>query len=398
MGRPRSARKRYLPANLYERGGYFSWRHPETGVEFGIGRDKSLAINQALEANTHLLGAADQIRLIHRMSGDAAGETVADWVEKFHVEIVPTRNYKKNSLYAIKSKGKAVKESALGGVLMRQLTVRHVSEFLDEYLKSGRHTWAALLRQYLVDLLDCACQKGWLEFNPTRTTAKIATKVSRNRLRSLDDFLRIYEAAADGPPWLQRAMELALVTGQRRIDLCKMEFRPRPGATAWVADGYLWVIQSKVKGDAEPVKLKFPLSLRLEATEWSLEEIIARCRDSTVSPYLVHRPPERKRRKPGQRRAGAAVHEDAITREFSNARDRCGLVWPDRDKNGRPLTPPTFHEIRSLAVRLYQEQGLNIERVRQRANSGADIAGHKDPKMTGLHLDPRAEEWLEIVA
>jgi hypothetical protein len=383
---------------LYERQGYFSWRHPVSGVEYGLGRDGQSAVNQAIEANNEMLGLTHGTRLIHRLSSDhhASDETVGNWIEKFEAEVLPTRNYKKHSLSAAFAKGRAVRGAPLGSVLLAELTVRHVSDFLDAYSNAGKDTWAGLLRQYLIDVLDCACQKGWLDVNPVRTTARIKAKVRRNRLRNLDEFLCIYEAASWYEPFLRRAMELALVTAQRRIDVCQMEFRPRKGATAWVTDGFLWVIQSKTKGEAEPVKLKFPLTLRLNALGWTLEEIIARCRDDVVSAYLVHRQPQRKARLPRDRRMGAAVNEDTLTRMFSAARDRSGLVWPDRDKHGNLLTPPTFHEIRSLAVRLYKEQGVNLELVRQPADIRGDIAGHRDPKMAGLYLDPRAEEWLEV--
>lgn len=35
-------------------------------------------------------------------------------------------------------------------------------------------------------------------------------------------------------------------------------------------------------------RIAIPLSLRLNAINWSLREVITRCRDYAVSPYLVH--------------------------------------------------------------------------------------------------------------
>lgn len=44
-----------LPANLRERDGYYSWRHPITKQEFGIGRDVKDATRYATEANAKVL-------------------------------------------------------------------------------------------------------------------------------------------------------------------------------------------------------------------------------------------------------------------------------------------------------------------------------------------------------
>jgi hypothetical protein len=46
-----------LPANLYESGGYFVWRHPHTRKRFSLGRDRAYAIEQADAANAHLAPA-----------------------------------------------------------------------------------------------------------------------------------------------------------------------------------------------------------------------------------------------------------------------------------------------------------------------------------------------------
>ncbi len=51
-----------------------------------------------------------------------------------------------------------------------------------------------------------------------------------------------------------------------------------------------------------------------------------------------------------------------------------------------PRTPPTFHEIRSLAVRLYKAQG-NISRQ--------ELLGHKDEKTTLVYEDGRGE-WIKV--
>ncbi len=51
-------------------------------------------------------------------------------------------------------------------------------------------------------------------------------------------------------------------------------------------------------------------------------------------------------------------------------------------------SPPSFHEIRSLASRLYAaEYGMEFAQK---------LLGHKSMKMTSLYLDSRGREWVEI--
>ncbi|MGO0472382.1 phage integrase Arm DNA-binding domain-containing protein, partial [Escherichia coli] len=50
MGRRRSHERRDLPPNLYIRNnGYYCYRDPRTGKEFGLGRDRRIAITEAIQ-------------------------------------------------------------------------------------------------------------------------------------------------------------------------------------------------------------------------------------------------------------------------------------------------------------------------------------------------------------
>ncbi|MGE4684365.1 tyrosine-type recombinase/integrase [Yersinia enterocolitica] len=52
------------------------------------------------------------------------------------------------------------------------------------------------------------------------------------------------------------------------------------------------------------------------------------------------------------------------------------------------ISPPSFHEIRSLASRLYEaEYGKEFAQK---------LLGHKSMKMTDVYLDSRKNEWVEI--
>ena len=158
------------------------------------------------------------------------------------------------------------------------------------------------------------------------------------------------------------AMLLALVTGQRLGDISNMKF-----SDIW--DDHLHVVQEKTGS-----KLAIPLSLRLNAINWSLREVVARCRDYAVSKYLVHF-----FRATSQAERGAQVKSNTMTMNFSKARDKANIDWGDG-------SPATFHEQRSLAERLYEAQGIDTQK----------LLGHKSPKQTAKYHDDRGKDWVTV--
>lgn len=158
------------------------------------------------------------------------------------------------------------------------------------------------------------------------------------------------------------AMLLALVTGQRLGDISNMKF-----SDIW--DDHLHVVQEKTGS-----KLAIPLSLRLNAIDWSLRDVIARCRDYAVSPYLIHF-----FRATSMAERGAQVKSNTLTMNFSKARDKAEINWGDG-------TPATLHEQRSLAERLYEAQGIDTQK----------LLGHKSPQQTAGYHDDRGKEWIKI--
>ena len=73
------------------------------------------------------------------------------------------------------------------------------------------------------------------------------------------------------PRWLKNAIDLALITAQRRGDILDMKFED-------VRDGYLYVVQNKTEKASDAGWLK------IKVTD-QLSEVITRCRDDILSPY-----------------------------------------------------------------------------------------------------------------
>ncbi|ENH7936733.1 tyrosine-type recombinase/integrase, partial [Salmonella enterica subsp. enterica serovar Bredeney] len=161
-------------------------------------------------------------------------------------------------------------------------------------------------------------------------------------------------AAEHMPAWFPLAMDLALVTGQRREDIVNMKFSD-------VFDNRLYVTQIKTG-----MKIAIPLSLTLRATGLRLGTVIDRCRLVSRTDFMISAG-IRKNSPTGN------IHPDGLTKKFVKARKISGVKFSDN--------PPTFHEIRSLAGRLYKD-----ERVEEFAQK---LLGHTSENTTKLYLDER---------
>ena len=211
-----------------------------------------------------------------------------------------------------------------------EVTVQHCAALIDSISAEGKKTLAAAVRARMRALFRYAATIGWMKENPASVTTKPRIVVNRGRL-SLEQFLAIRELATD---FLPRAMNLALVTGQDRSTIAAMKRSDEK-------DGHLICQRSKTETKNAPIAI--PVALRLDALGLSLDDLL-RERTKLISPYLVHHVVGNGAASPGD-----PVHVDRLSDAFTTARKAVGI--PDVDDEGKAA--PTFHEIRSLAKRLY---------------------------------------------
>lgn len=345
----RSIKRRDWPRGLRERRpGYFSWVHPD-GRELPIGRvPLAVAKNEALAANQHV--AAQQPGLVDRLSGSA--NTIAALLERMPVPEV------KNTAKTMRSLDKIIK-AALGAKLCAGLTVADCAELVEGLADEGKARTAEAVRSRLIAVCRRGMALGWMESDVASITERPKVVVKRGRL-TLETFQAIYAEAAGVAEWLPHAMQLALVTGADRVTLARLK---RSAA----ADGFLTLTRPKTG-----VTVEIPLALRLECVGWTLADLVKH-RTGVVSAYLVHHVNPW-----GNAPAGSRVHEDTISRAFTEARKRA--KQPDEGA-------PTFHEIRSLCKRLYTAQG-NVDTKA--------LLGHKTERMSDLYADPRGAEPIRV--
>jgi hypothetical protein len=330
------------------RPGYYAWRHPD-GRTFAIGRvPLSHAIAEAAAANAHLESLKPG--LVERLTG--ADRTVADLLGKMDPARTP------NTAKSMRSLDKII-TAAIGTVPCGQLTVRQCADLIESIREAGKERSAQAVRSRLVSACKLGGELGWMESNPAAMTRARKVTTKRGRL-TLETFRAIYAKAGEVAEWLPHAMMLALVTGADRVTITRM-------TRDMVADGHLTYRRSKT-GAAVAV----PLRLRLDAVGVTLDELV-RPKTGVVSRYLVHHVNPH-----GNAPAGSAVFPDRVSKAFTAARKLAGL--PDEGAG-------TFHELRSLSKRLYDQQGGVDTRA---------LLGHKTQKMADMYADPRGIEAIRV--
>ncbi|BBS77968.1 site-specific integrase [Escherichia coli] len=347
---------------------YWRYKHPVTGKFHSLGTNEAEAIAIATEANTRL--AEQRTRQILAISDRIATSkgkaiTTSTWLDRYQAiqdDRLKSGDIKLNT-YKQKAKPVSLLRERAGMKLISSVDVRDIAQLLDEYITAGQPRMAQVVRSVLIDVFKEAQHYGEVPpgYNPAFATKQPRRKITRQRL-SLEEWQKIFDIADASHRYMGNAMLLALVTGQRLGDISRMKF-----SDIW--DDHLHVIQEKTGS-----KIAIPLSLRLNAINWSLRDVVARCRDYAVSPYLVHF-----FRTTSQAERGAQVKANTLTMNFSKARDLAKIDWGTG-------TPATFHEQRSLSERLYKEQGIDTRK----------LLGHKTQQQTDRYHDDRGKDWNKL--
>lgn len=349
-----------LPTNLYQSAGYYKYRHPLTRKCYGMGKDEKAAVLAAEKLNLILKPELD---LVQRVLSDKA-DYFGHMLDRYVTEYLPTKKLKPKTL-AVTQYNLNRLEADLSKTKLSTLSVRFLSDYLDKGFKNNAYI---KMRGLLVDIYRFGISKGLADNNlPALTLAKTPDDKQRQPL-TLDWYNAIYALA---PQWLQIAMQFALVTLQRRSDICAVQYEH-------IRDGHLHVIQQKTE------KFGHRAFLRIEIGE-SLQAIINRSRQSGIaSPYIIHTRPERLYHSKDKQH-WSQIRPEHLSKMFKLTRDKVPLI-----KLLPPRQRPTFHEIRALGGWLYLEAGFPELYVQT-------LMGHATPCMTAHYTD-RHQEWTSCKA
>ncbi len=143
------------------------------------------------------------------------------------------------------------------------IQTKDIATIIDEYKERGQSRMAQIIRMVLIDVFKEAQHAGEVPpgYNPAKATKMPINKVKRQRL-NLEEWKVIFDQAGKTQRYLQNAMLLALVTGQRLGDIAKLRFDD-------VWDDHLHIVQEKTG-----VKLALPLGLRCEKIDYTLDAVV----------------------------------------------------------------------------------------------------------------------------
>lgn len=350
----RNAARRNWPRGLYEpRPDYYVWRHPD-GTVIPIGRvTLQSAKTQANLANLKVeAGAATLLeKLEHRAT---AGNTVHNLLAK-----IPLSD-NANTRRSHRSFDKRI-NAALGDRDPATLTTKDFAELIEPIeTVEGKARTAEAVRSRCQVMCHRGMQLGWMSSDPVVATRSPEVKVMRRRL-TLEAFMAVRAKAPQVYPWLEKAMDLALVTGCDRQTIAKLERRKH------IVGDYLEFQRGKTQ-----VRIAIPLDIELRCAGLRLRDVVKNT-TNIASRFLVHHTISY----PGTP-AGSPVFVNTMTEAF-----RLAYNLTDLPKDNAP----TFHEIRSLAKRLYMAQG-NVDTKA--------LLGHLSDQAGALYADPRGAEALRV--
>jgi len=328
MPASRRGTNKTLPLRLYKAGnGYYFYRHPITGKNHGMGKDRQKAIAAAHELNSIF---ASQTDLVEKVTKTKDMDFLT-FVDKFQNTYLMERKLSEATL-AVYSQKLVHVRNYFKGETFNSITIFFVAQFLNKFSPSQSNNYRSLL----VQIYRYAMSQGVTDKNIPELTLVRKYTVSRQRL-TVSDFYTILEYAE---PWMQNAMLLGLHILQRREDLVKLKWED-------IKEGVLYIKQIKVDKHRTG-------NISINVTP-AIQQVLDRCKDGIDSPYILHKQPLKKRQSKKKDHL-TQLSPDQVSRGFQFAR-QASLLYENLPEEQHP----SFHEIRSLGIYLYEQQGFNAD-------------------------------------
>ncbi|WHP06879.1 phage integrase Arm DNA-binding domain-containing protein [Acinetobacter corruptisaponis] len=365
MARPRNKKNKDLPANLYRgEGKTWRYRHPVTGKFTNFGNDKNNAINAARKLNDLLIPRTD---LVGKVIGTISFAKFADdYLENKRRK--DGRPIASNSKRMYKFNIERLKDR-WPNIGIDEITLLMVNQLLDDFPPSTGKSCRSLLNE----IFDLAISKGLREDNPARATITKHTTKQRKR-HTLEGLKKVRDMC---DPWLQNAIDISMLTTQRRIDILNLKWTD-------IYDGYLHVAQEKTTDDPEDdfeiLEGAGYIRIKIDA---ELQKVLERCKaDNLVSPFIIRKIPDKRgRRNKTPKEHWTQIHPTHLSNKFKYA-----VVKSQAYPTYTAKQLPTFHEIRALSIFLHKKAG----------RSAQALAGHTTPAMTDKYASGHEIIWNDV--
>jgi len=335
-----------------------------------LGTDRKDAIEAAIQLNSVLRPSGtivDQV-LNQKPKSNTPLDCMDKLIGEFIEHYLPERRYADTTLRE-KMRHLDVYRQQWGNQSSKDITTADIVAFLNPLAVNAYIKHQGTLSQ----LFTFAIHQSYRDTNPVSVTmAKTAPKKKRKE-HTLEGWNLI---RANAPDWLQRAMDIALLSLQRRSDLTGLH-----NSQVNLKNRTIEVLQDKTRNYDKPVYIEIEMGDELL-------EAVKSCYQSGIHcPYLIHYKPKKMSRADQDAKIHPfAVTPSHLTKTFSKVRDDCGAY--DHIPSGQR---PSLHDARGLGAWLYEKAGYSEEYIMALTGHSSRkmlrhyIEGHEAPKPVKVH-------------
>jgi len=367
--RPREIGNRDLPpyveVNTKNGTKYYRYVMPD-GTRHSLGKDKAQAVEAALTLNVTLERNPDIVAKILAKKTTVKQANLIPPIS-YVIEQYELRLQQKTYAASSRENHRQMLNNYLqlwGNKRANELTVLDVAALLNS---KSAHSYIKH-RIMLIDLCTFMTHQGWTTDNVAAKTMEAIVPKKQRQRHTFEALMKIREIS---PDYLQRAIDLALHSIQRRADLAKM-VRTMINIPA----NTLTVLQEKSRNYANPIYIEIDMHPEL------LDAVMS-CLTSPLAfscPYLLHYRPQKMSEQIRQAKLHhLAMTEDFLTREFGKYRNLSGVY-----DHLTAAQRPSFHDIRAL--------GITIITKKYSKEYAMALAGHADERMWKHYLEGHEEK------
>ena len=324
-----------------------------------LGSDRKDAIEAAVQLNAVLRPSGNIVERVlnQKPKPNIPLDNLNKLIDEFIHHYLPEKNYAESTMLQ-KLKQLDIYRNHWGTLSVADITTSDIVDFLNPLTSNAYIKHQGTLTQ----LFTFSIHQNYRDTNPvTVTMTKTAPKKKREE-HTLEGWNIIRDNA---PDWLQRAMDIALLSLQRRSDLTSLHT-----SHVNLQNRTIEILQDKTRNYANPVYIEIQMGDELF-------DAIKGCYQSGIHcPYLIHyRPLKMSRADQDAKVHPFAVTPSHLTKTFGKVRDESGAY--DHLPKG---TRPTLHDARGLGAWLYEKSGYSEEYIMA-------LTGHTSKKMLRHYID-----------
>lgn len=367
--RPRKVGNKDLPphteSNTVNGVTYYRYVMPD-GSRHSLGKDKKEAVEAALTLNAELQRNPRIIDKILRKQHELAQQNNPVPPISYVIEQYQKRLLLKKYAQSTRENQRYMLNEYLakwGDRRANELSVLDVAALLNS---KPAHSYIKH-RIMLIDLCAFMTHQGWATENVASKTMEAIVPSKQRQRHTIEGLMAI---RAISPDYLQRAIDLALHSVQRRADLANLK-----RTDINLPNNTMTVLQEKSRNYANPIYIEVDMHPELQ-------QAVLNCVSSPLAfqcPYLLHYRPKRITKQIRENKNHhLAMTDEFLTKEFTKYRDQSN-VYSHLEIGQRP----SFHDIRALGIKLITEKYGQAYAMA--------LAGHADERMWKHYLDGHEE-------